>query len=131
MVFVIILLGKIVQLTRLFRVTTTLLSHKNYFKQNLPRLLTMRTTAGHFISCNLDMKGKFYMANLQYKKTLTTSLKVIGKINTSDMTVEVNGEVKKLSVLLSDLDGEDIEINVKTKEEMELDLPEDDSDEDE
>lgn len=71
------------------------------------------------------------MANLQYKKTLTTSLKVIGKINTSDMTVEVNGEVKKLSVLLSDLDGEDIEINVKTKEKMELDLPEDDSDDEE
>lgn len=71
------------------------------------------------------------MANLQYKKTLTTSLKVIGTINTSDMTIEVNGEVKKLSVLLSDLDGEDIEINVKTKEEMELDLPEDDSDDEE
>lgn len=44
------------------------------------------------------------------------------------MTVEVNGEIKKLSVLLSDLNGEDIEINVKTKEEMELDLPEDNSD---
>lgn len=68
------------------------------------------------------------MANLQYKKTLTTSLKVVGTINTSDMTVEVNGEIKKLSVLLSDLNGEDIEINVKTKEEMELDLPEDNSD---
>ena len=68
------------------------------------------------------------MANLQYKKTLTTSLKVVGTINTSDMTVEVNGEIKKLSVLLSDLNGEEIEINVKTKEEMELNLPEDDSD---
>lgn len=73
-------------------------------------------------------KGKFQMANLQYKKTLTTSLKVVGTINTSDMTVEVNGEIKKLSVLLSDLNGEEIEINVKTKEEMELDLPEDNSD---
>lgn len=68
------------------------------------------------------------MANLQYKKTLTTSLKVVGTINTSDMTVEVNGEIKKLSVLLSDLNGEEIEINVKTKEEMELNLPEDNSD---
>lgn len=74
------------------------------------------------------MKGKFQMANLQYKKTLTTSLKVVGTINTSDMTVEVNGEIKKLSVLLSDLNGEEIEINVKTKEEMELNLPEDNSD---
>lgn len=71
------------------------------------------------------------MANLQYKKTLTTSLKIVGCINTDDMTVEVNGETKKLSVLLSDMNGEDIEINVKTKEEMELDFPEDnDSDED-
>lgn len=71
------------------------------------------------------------MANLQYKKTLTTSLKVVGIIDTSDMTVEVNGEAKKLSVLFSDLNGEVIEINVKTKEETELDLPEDDSDEEE
>lgn len=71
------------------------------------------------------------MANLQYKKTLTTSLKVVGIIDTSDMTVEVNGEVKKLSVLFSDLNGEEIEINVKIKEETELDLPEDDSDEEE
>lgn len=71
------------------------------------------------------------MANLQYKKTLTTSLKVVGVIDTSDMTVEVNGEVKKLSVLFSDLNGEEIEINVKTKEETELDLPEDSSDEEE
>jgi len=71
------------------------------------------------------------MANLQYKKTLTTSLKVVGIIDTSDMTVEVNGEVKKLSVLFSDLNGEEIEINVKTKEETELDLPEDSSDEEE
>lgn len=70
------------------------------------------------------------MANLQYKKTLTTSLKIVGCINTDDMTVEVNGETKKLSVLLSDMNGEDIEINVKTKEEMELDLPEETSEDD-
>lgn len=66
------------------------------------------------------------MANLQYKKTLTTSLKIVGCINTDDMTVEVNGETKKLSVLLSDMNGENIEINVKTKEKIELDLPEED-----
>ena len=71
------------------------------------------------------------MANLQYKKTLTTSLKVVGIIDTSDMTVKVNGKVKKLSVLFSDLNGEEIEINVKTKEETELDLPEDSSDKEE
>lgn len=76
------------------------------------------------------MKGKFQMANLQYKKTLTTSLKIVGCINTDDMTVEVNGETKKLSVLLLDMNGEDIEINVKTKEEMELDLPEEDPEDD-
>lgn len=70
------------------------------------------------------------MANLQYKKTLTTSLKIVGCINTDDMTVEVNGETKKLSVLLLDMNGEDIEINVKTKEEMELDLPEEDPEDD-
>lgn len=63
------------------------------------------------------------MANFTYKKTLTTQMKVVGTLDTDMMTIEVDGENKKISTLLSDFEGECIEITVKTKTEQELDEP--------
>ena len=61
--------------------------------------------------------------NFTYKKTTTTVMKIAGIINTDTMTIDVDGEEKKLSTLLSDFDGTAIEINVKVKDEEELDEP--------
>lgn len=68
------------------------------------------------------------MSNFIYKRTTTTSMKVAGIIDTDNMTVDVNGEVKKLSTLLSDFNGAGIEINVKVKDEEEIDEPTESSD---
>lgn len=61
--------------------------------------------------------------NFAYKKTTTTAMKVAGIIDTDKMTIDVDGEEKKLSTLLSDFNGGGIEINVKVKDEEELDEP--------
>lgn len=63
------------------------------------------------------------MANFAYKKTTTTAMKVAGIFDTDNMTIDVDGEVKKLSTLLSDFNGAGIEINIKVKDEEELDEP--------
>ena len=63
------------------------------------------------------------MANFIFKETKQTSMKIAGIIDTDNMTVEVDGEKKKLATLLSVFNGCDIEINVKIKEENELDEP--------
>lgn len=68
------------------------------------------------------------MSNFTYKRTTTTSMKVTGIIDTDNMTVDVDGEVKKLSTLLSDFNGAGIEINVKVKDEEEIDEPTESSD---
>lgn len=69
------------------------------------------------------------MSNFSYKKTTTTAMKVAGIIDTDNMTVDVDGEIKKLSTLLSDFNGTGIEINVKVKDEEEIDEPTESSDE--
>lgn len=69
------------------------------------------------------------MINFVFKETKQTSMKIVGIIDTDNMTVEVDGEEKKLSTLLSVFNGGGIEINVKVKEENELDEPTDVSDE--
>ena len=61
--------------------------------------------------------------NFTYKKTTTTAMKIAGIINTDTMTIDVDGEEKKLSTLLSDFNGGAIEINIKVKDEEELDEP--------
>lgn len=71
------------------------------------------------------------MANFSYKRTETTTLKAAGIIDTDRMVIDVNGEEKKLSTLLSDFNGEEIEINIKTKSEEELDPPESPDEDDE
>lgn len=69
------------------------------------------------------------MSNFSYKKTTTTAMKVAGIIDTDNMTVDVDGEIKKLSTLLSDFNGASIEINVKVKDEEEIDEPTESSNE--
>lgn len=69
------------------------------------------------------------MSNFSYKKTITTAMKVAGIIDTDNMTVDVDGEVKKLSTLLSDFNGAGIEINIKVKDEEEIEEPTDSSNE--
>lgn len=69
------------------------------------------------------MKGKFQMANFVYKKTETTSMKVVGILDTDKMTIDVDGDEKSLATLLSDFNGGCMEINIKTKNEEELDEP--------
>ena len=71
------------------------------------------------------------MANFSYKRTETTTLKATGILDVSKMVIEVNGEEKKLSTLLSDFDSDEIEINIKVKSEEELDPPESPDEEDE
>lgn len=64
------------------------------------------------------------MANFSYKRTETITLKAAGIIDTDRMVIEVNGKEKKLSTLLSDFNGDEIEINIKVKSKEELDPPE-------
>lgn len=63
------------------------------------------------------------MANFAYKKTVTTAMKVAGILDSDNLTVDVDGEEKKLSTLLSGFNGAPIEINIKVKDEEELDEP--------
>ena len=63
------------------------------------------------------------MANFVFKEIKQTSMKIAGIIDTDNMTVEVDGEEKKLATLLSVFNGGGVEINVKVKEENELDEP--------
>lgn len=61
------------------------------------------------------------MANFVFKETKQTSMKIVGIIDTDNMTIDVGGEEKKLATLLSVFNGGVVEINVKVKEENELD----------
>lgn len=63
------------------------------------------------------------MANFVFKETKQTSMKIVGIIDTDNMTIDVDGEEKKLATLLSVFNGGGVEINVKVKEENELDEP--------
>ena len=69
------------------------------------------------------------MANFVFKEIKQTSMKIAGIIDTDNMTVEVDGEEKKLATLLSVFNGGNVKINVKVKEESELDEPTESSDE--
>lgn len=69
------------------------------------------------------------MANFVFKETKQTSMKIAGIIDTDNMTIDVDGETKKLSTMLYVFNGGGVEINVKVKEENELDEPTESSDE--
>lgn len=50
-------------------------------------------------------------------------MKIAGFIDTDRMTIEVDGDEKDISTLLSAFNGGCVEINVKVKNEEELDEP--------
>ena len=63
------------------------------------------------------------MKSFSYKLTTTKAMKITGIIDTDSMTIDLDGEDKKLSTLLSEYNGCCVEINVKTKDESDLDEP--------
>lgn len=63
------------------------------------------------------------MANFVFKETKQTSMKIAGIIDTDNMTIDIDGDEKNLTTLLSAFNGGAVEINVKVKEENELDEP--------
>lgn len=71
------------------------------------------------------------MANFVFKETKQTAMKIVGILNSNDLTINVDGEEKKLSTLLSVFNDSDVEINIKIKEENELVEPIEDENEDE
>ena len=71
------------------------------------------------------------MANFVFKETKQTAMKIVGILNSNDLTINVDGEEKKISTLLSVFNDSDVEINIKIKEENELVEPTEDENEDE
>ena len=69
------------------------------------------------------------MSNFAFKKITTISMKIAGIIDTDIMVMDVDGEEKRLSTLLSVFNGVPIEINVKVKNEEDLDEPTDSEEE--
>ncbi|MGN0382777.1 MAG: hypothetical protein ACI4DS_00795 [Eubacterium sp.] len=64
------------------------------------------------------------MANaFSFKEVTTKTMKIAGMVDTDNMTINVDGEEKKLSTLLSVFNGVDVDIQVKIKSEEELDEP--------
>ncbi len=64
------------------------------------------------------------MANaFSFKEVTTKTMKITGMVDTDNMTIDVDGEEKKLSTLLSVFNGTDVDIQVKIKSEEELDEP--------
>lgn len=64
------------------------------------------------------------MANaFSFKEVTTKTMKIVGMLDTDCMTVDVDGEVKRLATLLSVFNGADIELVAKIKSESELDEP--------
>ena len=61
--------------------------------------------------------------NFVYKRTTQTAMKIAGVVDTDKMTIDIDGEEKRLATLLSDFNGSCVEINVKVKDEEELDEP--------
>lgn len=66
------------------------------------------------------------MSNFAFKKTTTTAMKITGIIDTDIMVMDVDGEEKRLSTLLSVFNGSPIEINIRVKTEEDLDEPTED-----
>lgn len=66
-----------------------------------------------------------------YKKSTITSMSVKGFFDSDLMTIDVDGEEKKLSTLLSEMDGAFIELSVKVKDEQELSEPTESDEDDE
>lgn len=63
------------------------------------------------------------MSAFSYKRTTTTAMKAVGSLDVENMTIEIDGDVKKLSTLLSEFNGCEIELDVKVKDTEEFDEP--------
>ena len=64
------------------------------------------------------------MANaFSFKEVTTKTMKITGMLDTDRMVMDVDGEEKSLSTLLSVFNGTDIELVAKVKAESELDEP--------
>lgn len=64
------------------------------------------------------------MANVfSYKEITTKTLKAVGCLDTDTMMITVDEVPKKLSTLLQEYNGCDVELMVKVKSEQELDEP--------
>ena len=63
------------------------------------------------------------MKNFVYKLTKTKKMKLAGMIDTDIMTINIDGEDKRLSTLLSEYNGCDIEMTINVKTEEDLDEP--------
>lgn len=61
------------------------------------------------------------MANFIYKRT-ETRLNACGVLDINKGTIEVDGVAKSIMSLLSDFNGEYIELNLRTKKEEEFDM---------
>jgi hypothetical protein len=72
---------------------------------------------------------------LSYKETTTTVLKVVGEFDCEDGTIFVETDIdaakRKISDLLKDFHGLEIELTAKVKTEEELDIPVEENDTDE
>ena len=64
------------------------------------------------------------MANaFSFKEVTTKTMKVVGMLDSDRMVIDVDGEEKSLTTLLSVFNGCDVDIQVKIKSEEDLDEP--------
>ena len=63
------------------------------------------------------------MKNFVYKLTKTKKMKLAGMIDTDIMTINIDGEDKRLSTLLSEYNGCEIEMTINVKTEEDSDEP--------
>ena len=63
------------------------------------------------------------MAAFKYNRTITTTLKVVGIIDTDNGIITVEDEDKNLLNLIRDFNGAEVEIVVKVKSDEELEAP--------
>ena len=68
------------------------------------------------------------MSNMKYQKTEQITLSLKGFIDPVDMTIDIDGQVKKLSTLLSEFAGGFVEMSVKMKDQTDLQEPVEESD---
>lgn len=66
---------------------------------------------------------KIEKMNFNFKRTITTSMKATGFLDTDRMVIDIDGDEKRLSTLLSAFNGANVELVVKVKTDEELDEP--------
>lgn len=66
------------------------------------------------------------MANFNYKKTTTTTMKVKGELDAAAGTIKVDDVDRSIASLLSDFDGQVMTLTITNKEDEDLPEPVDD-----